>query len=63
MIAVAVQARWWNQGGEVVDERQRGEGQRGTSVALGLRKTIDDLLLADLLDALKGEGRARAVAQ
>ena len=39
------------------------EGQRGTSVALGLRKTIDDLLLADLLDALKGEGRARAVAQ
>ena len=63
MIAVAVQARWWNQGGEVVDERQRGEGQRGTSVALGLRKTIYDLLLADLLDALKGEGRARAVAQ
>ena len=63
MIAVAVQARWWKQGGEVVDERQRGEGQRGTSVALGLRKTIDDLLLADLLDALKGEGRARAVAQ
>lgn len=59
---MAVQARWWNQGGEVVNELLQGEEQRATSVALGLRKTIDDLLLADLLDALNGEGRARAVA-
>ena len=49
----------------MVDERQRGKGQRGASVALGLGKTTDDLLLAagrrDLLDAHKDEWRACAV--
>ncbi len=30
-------------GGEVVDELQRGEGQRGASVALWLRQTIAGL--------------------
>ena len=62
MVAVAVQARRRDQGGEMVDELQRGEGQRGAPVALGLRQTIDDPVLVDLLDPLKGEGRARTVA-
>ncbi len=49
--AVAV-PRWWNQGGEVVDERSGVRG--GTSVALGLSKTLDDLLHPDLLGAKGG---------
>jgi hypothetical protein len=57
---VSVQAAWRrDQGGEVVAELQRGERQRGASVALGPGTTIDDLLLPvarrDLLDALKGK--------
>ncbi len=59
---MAMQARWWNQGGEVVDKLQRGEGQRGASVALWLRQTINDPVFVDLFDPLKGEGRAGAVA-
>lgn len=62
MIAVAVQARRWDQGGEVVDKLQRAEGQRGASVALWLGQAVEDPVLVDLLDALKGEGRACAVA-
>ena len=62
MIAVAVQARRGDQGGEVVDELQRGEGQGGSPVALWPRQTTDDPLFVDLFDPLKGERRARAVA-
>jgi predicted nucleic acid-binding protein len=42
MVAVAVQARRRDQGGEMVDRFQRGEEQRRASVALWLRQTIDD---------------------
>ena len=62
MVGVAVQARRRDQGGEMVDERQRGEGQRGASVALWFRQTLDDPVCVDLFDPLKGEGRARTVA-
>ena len=47
----------------MVDELQRGEGQRGAPVALGLGQAIEDPLIVDLFDALKGEGRAGAIAQ
>ncbi len=52
MLAVVVPARRLDQGGEMVNELQRGAGQRGASVALWLRQTIDDpdsvdLFLAD----------------
>ena len=63
MVAMAVQPRRREQGDEVVDELQWGEGQRGAPVALGPRQAIDDPVLVDLLDPLKGEGRACAVAQ
>ena len=59
---VAVQLRRPGQGGEAVDELQRGEGQRGAPVALWLRQTISDPVFVDLFDPLKGERRARAVA-
>jgi len=49
-------------GGEVVDELQQDEGQRGTSVARWLRQTLDDPVCVDLFDPLKGEGRACTVA-
>jgi hypothetical protein len=62
MVAVAVQPRRRDQGDEVVDELQRGEGQRGAPVALWFRQAKDDPLIVDLFDALKGEGRAGAVA-
>ena len=42
VVAVAVPAWRQDQGGEMVDERQRGGGQRGASVALWLRQTLDD---------------------
>ena len=42
VVAVAVPAWRRDQGGEMVDERQRGGGQRGASVALWLRQTLDD---------------------
>lgn len=57
MVAMAVQPRRGDQGREVVDELQRDEGQRGAPVALGPRQAIDDPLIVDLLEALKGEGR------
>ncbi len=59
MVAVAVQPWRRDQGGEVIDKFQRGEGQRGAPVALGPRQTLDDPVFVDLLDALKGEGRAQ----
>jgi hypothetical protein len=59
MVAVAVQPWRGDQGCEMVDELQGGEGQRGASVALGLRQTLDDPVFVDLFDALKGEGRAQ----
>jgi hypothetical protein len=43
----------------MIAELQRGEGQRGAPVALGLRQTTDDPVFVDLFDALKGEGGAR----
>ncbi len=55
LVAMAVQARRRDQGGEMVDELQRGEGQRGASVALWLRQTLDDAVCVDLFDPLKGE--------
>jgi hypothetical protein len=55
MVAVAVQAWRWDQGSEVVDERQRGEGQRGASVPLWLWQTRDDPIFVDLFDPVKGE--------
>jgi hypothetical protein len=59
MVAVAVQPWRRDQGGEMVDELQRGEGQRSASVTLWLWQTLDDPLIVDLFDALKGEGRAQ----
>jgi len=47
----------------VVYELQRGKGQRGAPVTLRFRQAVDDPLIVDLFDALKGEGRACAVAQ
>ncbi len=52
VVAVAVQARQRDQNGEMVDELQRGEVQRGAPVALGLRQTIDDPLLGSSLPAV-----------
>ena len=62
MVAVAVQPWRGDQGGEMVDEHQRGEGQRGASVTLWLRQTIDDPVFVDLFDALKGERWACTLA-
>ena len=50
LVAVAVQARRRDQCGEMVDELERGEGQRSASVALWLRQTIDDPVFVDLFD-------------
>jgi len=63
VVAVAVQARRRDQGGEMVDELQRGGGQRSASVALWLRQTIDEPVFVDLFDALKGERWACTVAK
>lgn len=62
VVVMAVPVRRRDRGGEVVDELQQGEGQRGASVARGLGKTIVDLLLVDLPDPLEGERRTRTVA-
>jgi|MudIll2142460700_1097286.scaffolds.fasta_scaffold1170107_2 hypothetical protein len=62
MVAVAVQPWRRDQSGEMVDKFQRGEGQRGASVALGLRQTIDDAVFVDLFDPLKGKRWACTVA-
>ena len=62
MVVVAVPAQRRDQSGEMVDELQRGEGQRGASVAPWLRQTLDDPVCVDLFDPLKGERQACAVA-
>jgi len=51
------------QGGEVVDELQRREGQCGAPIALGLGQAVDDLMPVDLLEPFQGEGRASTITQ
>ena len=63
MIAAAVPARRWNQGGRVVDELQRGEGQSGAPIAPGLGQAIDYLVPVDLLEPFQSERRASTGAQ
>jgi hypothetical protein len=59
---VAVQAWRRDQSGEMVDELQRGEGQRSAAVALWRRQTIHDPVFVDLFDPLQGERWACALA-
>jgi hypothetical protein len=63
MIAVAVEARRREQRGQPLDQFQGREPQLGATIGLGLGETIDELLVAKLLEPLQGEGWARAVAQ
>ncbi|MEA3274904.1 MAG: hypothetical protein U9Q81_06345 [Pseudomonadota bacterium] len=60
---IAVAARWRDQGGQVVDELQRGERQGCVTIAQGLGQMVDNLVFVDLLDPVEGEPRAGAVTQ
>ena len=57
-----MQARGRDQRGQPLDQFQGREAQLGAPVRLGLGEAIDELVVAELLEALQGEGRARAVA-
>jgi len=63
VIMVAVQARGRDQRGQPLDEFQRRQPQLRAAIGLGLGKTIDELVVTELLEALQREGRARAIAQ
>ena len=63
VVAMTVQPRGRNQGGQAVDELQRREGELRAPIAPGLRQMIDDLVRVDRLDPFQGERRAGAVAQ
>jgi hypothetical protein len=60
---MAVQLRWRDQGGQMIDQRQRREGERRGVVALGAGQAVDDPLLVDPVETLECEGRARTVTQ
>ena len=62
VIMVAVQARGRDQRGQPLDELQGREAQLRAAIGLGLGKTIDELLVTDLLEALQREGRAGTIA-
>lgn len=58
MVAMAVPPRW-GEGREMVDELQRGEGQRRGAIVLGFRLAVEDVLLVKHLETLEREQRAR----
>ena len=56
---VAVQARGRDQRGQPLEQFHRRQPQLRAAIGLGLGKTIDELVVTDLLEALQREGRAR----
>ena len=58
--AVAVQARGRDQRGQPLDELQGREAQLRAAIGLGLGKTIDELVVSDLLEQLQREAPPRA---
>jgi len=63
VVALTMQARGWDQRGQPLDQFQRRQPQLRAAIGLGLGKTIDELVVTELLEALQREGRARAIAQ
>jgi len=59
---VAVQARGRDQRGQPLEQFQRRQPQLRAAIGLGLGKTIDELIVTDLLEALQREGRPSTVA-
>jgi hypothetical protein len=59
---VAVQARRRDQCGQTLDQFQGREAQLGAPIGQRLGEAIDELVLAELLEALQGEGGSCAVA-
>lgn len=53
----------WDQGGEKVDEFQRGEGACAAATAPGSGQLVNHLVDVDLFEPFEEERRARAVAQ
>ena len=54
--AVAVQTRGWDQRGQALDQLQGRKPQLGAPIGQRLGEAIDELVLAELLDPLQGEG-------
>jgi hypothetical protein len=63
VVAVAMQARGRDQRGQPLDQFRGREAQLGAPIRLGLGGAIDELVVAELLEALQRKRRARAVAQ
>ncbi len=66
MVAVAVNARGREQGGEPVEEIERGEPDHGAAVGCGPRQVIDDLALGLSIppfEPLQSEGWPGTVAE
>ena len=63
VIAVAVDARGRDQRGQPLDQLQGRQAQLGAPIGLGLGEAIDELIVADLLEPLQGEGRPSTIAQ
>jgi hypothetical protein len=56
VIAVAVDARGWDQRSQTLDQFQGGQAQLGASIGLQLGKRIYELVVSDLLEPRQGEG-------
>jgi len=63
-VAVAVDARWRHQGGDAVEQLQRGEDQRRTGPGrTGLAALVAKVLAIEFAEPFHGEWRAGAVTQ
>jgi len=60
VIALAVRARGRDQRGQPLEQFQRRQPQLRAAIELGLGKTIDELVVSDLLEQLQREGPPRA---
>jgi hypothetical protein len=59
VIAVALDARAWDQYSQPLDQFQRCQAQLRAAIGLGLVEAIDELIVCQLFEALPGEGRAQ----
>ena len=63
VVTVTMDSRWWRQGGEAVDQLQRGKELWAAVARAGFAGGVEQVLGIALLQPFQGERRTGAVAQ